>query len=157
MSKFLSNLSTNNVFLDWGVWFVYTQRLIIDFSTGKITLWGTGNSSGSYQYTTMWYMECLGKIFIDKEKRPYDVMAVHSSQHHVIRIENGLKLQPQDINYLFSHIELYGASTHPNTHTEDYDFYHLPTPSEPWLEVHKHKIYSDPLSVRKRVYARYKP
>ena len=157
VSKFLSNLSTNNVFLDWGIWFVYTQHLIIDFSTGKITLWGTGNSSGSYQYTTMWYMECLGKIFIDKEKRPYDVMTVHSSQHYVTRIENALKLQPQDINYLFSHIELYGASTHPHTHTEDYYFYHLPTPSEPWIEVHKHKIYSDPLSVRKRVYARYKP
>ena len=104
----------------------------------------------------MWYMDCLGKNFIDGEKRPYDVMTVHPSKNNTTRIENGLKLSPQDINYLFSAIELYGAAKNPRTNSEDYEFYHLPTPSAPWLEVHKRKIYSAPLSGHKFIYARRK-
>ena len=98
-------------------------------------------------------MSCLGKEFIGPNSNGTMVVGGNRS---AVRIEEGLKLLPQDINYLFSRIELYGASGSLTRSSDGYIFQHLPTPSEPWLQVYTQDDYSGVDSRNKLVYARYK-
>ena len=98
-------------------------------------------------------MSCLGKEFIGPNSN--STMAVGGNRS-ATRIEEGLKLLPQDIDYLFGRIELYGASGSLTRSSDGYRFQHLPTPSEPWLQIYAQDDYSGVDSRNKLVYARYK-
>ena len=36
VKNFIDNIGTNNIFLDWGVWFDQNHGVTIDFSTGVV-------------------------------------------------------------------------------------------------------------------------
>lgn len=149
VKNFIDNIGTNNIFLDWGVWFDQNHGVIIDFSTGIVRLydhWKPHRGMNTY----MWYMDCLGKNI----RR--DSIAVGTNSRDVSFTNYYLKLSKEDYTFLFSNIELYGWSGNLTRSSDGYIVYHLPTPSEPFLHVYAQDDYSDADSRRKLVYARLK-
>ena len=149
VKNFIDNIGTNNIFLDWGVWFDQNHGVTIDFSTGVVRLydyWKPHRGMNTY----MWYMDCLGKNI----KR--DSIAVGTNSRDVSFTNYDLKLSKEDYTFLFSNIELYGWSGNLTRSSDGYIVYHLPTPSEPYLHVYAQDDYSDADSRHKFVYARLK-
>ena len=98
----------------------------------------------------MWYMDCLGKNI----RR--DSLAVDTNSRNASFTNYDLKLSKEDYTFLFSNIELYGWSGNLTRSSDGYRVFHLPTPSEPYLQVYAQDDYSDTDSRHKFVYARLK-
>jgi len=99
VKNFIDNIGTNNIFLDWGVWFDQNHGVIIDFSTGVVRLydyWKPHRGMNTY----MWYMDCLGKNI----RR--DSIAVGTNSRDVSFTNYDLKLSKEDYTFLFHKIIL---------------------------------------------------
>ena len=99
----------------------------------------------------MWYMDCLGKSIVRSN------VAVGTYNRTASFTNYDLKLSKEGYTFLFNTIELYGSSGNWDSRSSNgYVIDHVPTPSEPYVQVRSMDSASDADSRRKLVYARLK-